>query len=111
MLQDAEYVKIADKAWHEALEIAKSKDGWKVEKDDKELVGEILENNIKISCFLILAGMIFVEFENFENPWRAKFWKCKKELGPNEIGKHIFWVQINLGSENRVWKVLSKWGQ
>ena len=33
-------MKIADKAWHEALEIAKSKEGWKVEKDDKELVGK-----------------------------------------------------------------------
>merc|ERR1712212_846267 len=43
MTTDAEYVKIADKAWHEALEIAKSKDGWKVEKDDKEL-GDLVES-------------------------------------------------------------------
>ena len=41
MLQDGEYVKTADKAWHDALEIAKSKEGWKVEKEDKELVSRV----------------------------------------------------------------------
>merc|ERR1711915_865014 len=43
MTTDSEYVKIADKAWHEALEIAKSTDGWKVEKEDKDL-GDTVES-------------------------------------------------------------------
>eukprot|EP00092_Neocalanus_flemingeri_P025915 GFUD01028084.1.p2 GENE.GFUD01028084.1~~GFUD01028084.1.p2 ORF type:complete len:233 (-),score=76.99 GFUD01028084.1:43-690(-) len=43
MTTDTEYVKIAEKAWREALEIAKSVEGWKVEKEDKEL-GDIVES-------------------------------------------------------------------
>eukprot|EP00091_Calanus_sinicus_P013032 TRINITY_DN29028_c0_g1_i1.p2 TRINITY_DN29028_c0_g1~~TRINITY_DN29028_c0_g1_i1.p2 ORF type:complete len:116 (-),score=31.96 TRINITY_DN29028_c0_g1_i1:32-379(-) len=43
MTPDREYVAVADKAWHEALEIAKSKEGWKVEKEDKEL-GDLVES-------------------------------------------------------------------
>jgi len=44
MTTDGEYVKTADKAWHDALEIAKSKEGWKVEKEDKEL-GDLVESS------------------------------------------------------------------
>merc|ERR1712215_637285 len=43
MSTDHQYVMLADKAWHEALEIAKSKEGWKVEKDDKEM-GDLIES-------------------------------------------------------------------
>ena len=36
MISDQEYLKIADEAYDEALEIVRSSDGWKVEKEDKE---------------------------------------------------------------------------
>ena len=36
--QDAEYIKIAEEAWEEAVEIAKSSEGWKEEKNDKKTV-------------------------------------------------------------------------
>ena len=38
MLQDDEYIKLAGDAWEEAVEIAKSKDGWKEERSDKKTV-------------------------------------------------------------------------
>ena len=38
ILQDAEYIKLAGDAWEEAVEIAKSKDGWKEERSDKKTV-------------------------------------------------------------------------
>ena len=31
-LQDSEYIKIAEEAWEEAVEIAKASEGWKEEK-------------------------------------------------------------------------------
>ena len=40
---DAEYIKIAEEAWQEALEIAKSTEGWKEEKKDKK-TGDIVES-------------------------------------------------------------------
>ena len=36
--QDSDYVKLAEEAWKEALEIAKSSDEWKEEKKDKTTV-------------------------------------------------------------------------
>ena len=36
--QDSEYVKIADEAWQEALEIARSTEDWKEEKNNKDTV-------------------------------------------------------------------------
>jgi len=36
MTTDSEYSKIAETAWHEAVEITKSDEGWKVEKEDKD---------------------------------------------------------------------------
>ena len=36
--QDPEYVKIADEAWQEALEIARSTEDWKEEKNNKDTV-------------------------------------------------------------------------
>ena len=36
--KDAEYIKIAEEAWEEAVEIAKSSEGWKEEKNDKKTV-------------------------------------------------------------------------
>ena len=36
--QDTEYIKIAEEAWKEAIEIAKSDEGWKEEKTDKKTV-------------------------------------------------------------------------
>ena len=38
ILQDAEYIKLAGDAWEEAVEIARSKDGWKEERSDKKTV-------------------------------------------------------------------------
>ena len=35
-IQDSEYVKLAEEAWKEALEIARSSDEWKEEKKDKK---------------------------------------------------------------------------
>ena len=35
MISDEEYLKIADEAYTEAVEIVRSTDGWKVEKEDK----------------------------------------------------------------------------
>ena len=35
MISDEEYLKTADEAYTEALEIVRSTDGWKVEKEDK----------------------------------------------------------------------------
>ena len=35
MITDEQYLKIADEAFDEALEIVRSSDGWKVEKEDK----------------------------------------------------------------------------
>jgi len=43
MTTDAEYIKIAEEAWQEALDIAKSTDGWKEEKSDKKL-GDMVES-------------------------------------------------------------------
>ena len=37
-IQDSEYVKLAEEAWKEALEIARSSDEWKEEKKDKNTV-------------------------------------------------------------------------
>ena len=42
ILQDSEYIKLAGDAWEEAVEIAKSKDGWKEERSDKKTVSIIL---------------------------------------------------------------------
>ena len=36
MITDQQYLQIADEAFDEALEIVRSSDGWKVEKEDKE---------------------------------------------------------------------------
>ena len=36
--QDSDYVKLAEKAWKEAVEIARSSDEWKEEKKDKTTV-------------------------------------------------------------------------
>ena len=36
MITDEQYLQIADEAFDEALEIVRSSDGWKVEKEDKE---------------------------------------------------------------------------
>ena len=36
MIFDEQYLKIADEAFNEALEIVRSTDGWKVEKEEKE---------------------------------------------------------------------------
>ena len=41
-MQDAEYIKIAEEAWEESVEIAKSSTGWKEEKKDKKTVRFIL---------------------------------------------------------------------
>ena len=38
ILQDSEYVKLAEDAWKEAVEIARSSDDWKEEKKDKNTV-------------------------------------------------------------------------
>ena len=37
-MQDSEYVQLAEEAWKEALEIARSSDEWKEEKKDKKTV-------------------------------------------------------------------------
>ena len=34
-IQDSEYIKTAEEAWNEAVELADSTDGWKEEKKDK----------------------------------------------------------------------------
>ena len=39
IIQDAEYINTAEEAWKEAVEIAKSSEGWKEEKFDKKSVG------------------------------------------------------------------------
>ena len=39
-MQDSEYVKLAEEAWKEALEIARSSDEWKEEKNDKTTVSQ-----------------------------------------------------------------------
>ena len=41
-MQDSEYVKLAEEAWKEALEIARSSDEWKEEKKDKNTVSEVI---------------------------------------------------------------------
>jgi len=43
MSTDAEYVKMAGEAWEEAVEIAKSEDGWKEEKKDKK-TGDLVQS-------------------------------------------------------------------
>merc|ERR1711875_214846 len=43
MSTDAEYIKLAGEAWEEAVEIAKSEDGWKEEKNDKK-TGDTVES-------------------------------------------------------------------
>jgi len=43
MTTDAEYIKIAEEAWEEAVEIVKSLDGWKDEKNDKK-TGDIVQS-------------------------------------------------------------------
>jgi len=43
MTTDAEYIKIAEEAWEEAVEIVKSSDGWKEEKNDKK-TGDIVQS-------------------------------------------------------------------
>jgi len=43
MTTDAEYIKIAEEAWEESVEIAKSSTGWKEEKKDKK-TGDIVES-------------------------------------------------------------------
>ena len=37
--QDSEYIKTTEEAWQEAIDIAKSEEGWKEEKSDKKTVG------------------------------------------------------------------------
>merc|ERR1711936_200875 len=43
MISDSEYVKIADEAWQEALEIARSTEDWKEEKNNKD-TGDLVES-------------------------------------------------------------------
>jgi len=43
MKTDTEYIKIAEGAWEEAIELARSADGWKEEKSDKK-TGDIVES-------------------------------------------------------------------
>merc|ERR1712045_466288 len=43
MMSDSDYVKLAEEAWKEALEIAKSSDDWKEEKKDKN-TGDVVES-------------------------------------------------------------------
>merc|ERR1712062_637056 len=43
MMSDSEYVKLAEEAWKEAVEIARSSDDWKEEKNDKN-TGDIVES-------------------------------------------------------------------
>ena len=50
-IQDSEYVKLAEEAWKEALEIARSSDEWKEEKKDKNTVSQAIA---LIDCFLNL---------------------------------------------------------
>ena len=43
MVSDMEYLKIAEETFNEAISIARSEDGWKVEKEDKA-------NNVLVEC-------------------------------------------------------------
>jgi len=43
MTTDAEYIKIAEEAWQEGIDIARSTDGWKEEKSDKK-TGDLVES-------------------------------------------------------------------
>merc|ERR1711953_49705 len=59
-LQDSEYVKLAEEAWKEAVEIARSSDEWKEEKKDKT-TGDIVESR--------------------KNSSGRKIYRCKASIG------------------------------
>ena len=52
-MQDSEYVKLADEAWKEALEIARSSDDWKEEKNDKNTVSQATSKTINFQYFSV----------------------------------------------------------
>merc|ERR1711893_511899 len=60
MTSDSDYVKLAEKAWKEAVEIAKSSDDWKEEKKDKN-TGDIVESR--------------------KNSAGRKIYRCKASIG------------------------------
>jgi len=60
MMSDSEYVKLAEEAWKEALEIARSSDEWKEEKKDKN-TGDIVESR--------------------KNSAGRKIYRCKASIG------------------------------
>ena len=52
-MQDSEYVKLAEEAWKEALEIARSSDDWKEEKNDKNTVSQATIKTINFKYFSV----------------------------------------------------------
>ena len=66
IFQDAEYIKVAGAAWEEAVEIAKSEDGWREEKSDKKMVNYYLTNSL---------------------PYFTLY--CKAEINPLSPGRHL----------------------
>merc|ERR1711874_21921 len=58
-MTDSEYIKTTEEAWQEAIDIAKSEDGWKEEKSDKK-TGDIVESR--------------------KNPQGRKIYRCKARI-------------------------------
>ena len=58
-MQDSEYVKLADEAWKEALEIARSSADWKEEKNDKNTVSQATSETINLKYFSVWREMLW----------------------------------------------------
>ena len=58
-MQDSEYVKLADEAWKEALEIARSSADWKEEKNDKNTVSQATSETINFQYFSVWREMLW----------------------------------------------------
>ena len=73
--QDSEYIKTAEEAWQEAIDIAQSEEGWKEEKSDKNTVGwDVLV--LKRSICYFKGDTV----ESRKNSKGRKIYRCKARI-------------------------------
>ena len=73
--EDSDYIKTAEEAWQEAIDIAQSEEGWKEEKSDKNTVGwDVLV--LKPSICYFKGDTV----ESRKNSKGKKIYRCKARI-------------------------------
>ena len=73
--EDSEYIKTTEEAWQEAIDIARSEDGWKEEKSDKKTVGLDI-SDLKLTVCYFKGDLV----ESRKNSKGRKIYRCTAKI-------------------------------